>query len=488
MTVEPLHVKTKFYIAALACIAAGLTLASRAWTSEETDPKPLLVAIFVGCMALAWLFPLHFTFKTKLYVDAAVVVATILLFEPAVAMLIAGVGTFLAHTLRPADRDWTQAIFNAAQAMILAATGGLLLAAAGWDTEHPAFAAPGPLLLLAVAGVVMHVLSVLGVATVVALEARQPILESWWQAFLAGPRIEFLSQISLFCIGVLAAIAVDAQSWALVLLVAPVVAVYALLRQQNHLRQEAERARQASEASLAATQRVAHLGSWAWDVTAGAQEWSEEARRIFGIAPDAPQTTYETFLGSIDARDRDVVRLALQEALDQAKAVQIDYRIRLADGTERLVQHEADVHSDPAGRAIQMAGTIQDVTDRKDLEAQLADFNERERIGRELAKARRRLAESREDERLRLAWALHDGPVQDLLAISYQLAALQPAIDGEKAGDPPGAVLETTRRELLDVVGQLRGMIGELRPAGLADLGLAAALEGYVAGIQRRAT
>ena len=41
--------------------------------------------------------------------------------------------------------------------------------------------------------------------------------------------------------------------------------------------------------------------------------------------------------------------------------------------------------------------------------------------------------------------------------------------------------LEGMRRELLDVVAQLRGIIGELRPAGLEELGLTNALEGCVA-------
>jgi len=38
---------------------------------------------------------------------------------------------------------------------------------------------------------------------------------------------------------------------------------------------------------------------------------------------------------------------------------------------------------------------------------------------------------------------------------------------------------------LLNVVTQLRGLIGELRPAGLEEFGLATALEGYVARLQR---
>lgn len=91
-----------------------------------------------------------------------------------------------------------------------------------------------------------------------------------------------------------------------------------------------------------------------------------------------------------------------------------------------------------------------------------------------LSDARRRLAASREAERGWLARQLHDGPVQDLLALSYQLAhaASDPS---QEASDVAGM-----RQQVLEVVGRLRNLIGELRPPGLAEFGLEAALEGLV--------
>jgi PAS domain S-box-containing protein len=113
------------------------------------------------------------------------------------------------------------------------------------------------------------------------------------------------------------------------------------------------------------------------------------------------------------------------------------------------------------------------------------DITERQRADAELAAARRRLAASRETERLRLARELHDGPVQDLLAVSYELAhesALATA--AQPAGDLSTA-MDQTRTLLLAVVGQLRGVVGELRPPGLIEFGLPAALRGFVTGLQR---
>ncbi len=38
------------------------------------------------------------------------------------------------------------------------------------------------------------------------------------------------------------------------------------------------------EALLVEAERVAHLGSWAWDLASGEIEWSEELYRILGLS------------------------------------------------------------------------------------------------------------------------------------------------------------------------------------------------------------
>lgn len=136
----------------------------------------------------------------------------------------------------------------------------------------------------------------------------------------------------------------------------------------------------------------------------------------------------------------------------------------------------------------------------------------------ELTEAHHRLVESREAEQLRLARELHDGAVQQLLGISYQLAnsagvtndtgqvsgTALPATPVETklrdelessgnhvvlpdASNPPRYSLtgDTIRQEVLGVVSQLRNLIGELRPPGLEEFGLPTALEGYIAKVQR---
>jgi two-component system NarL family sensor kinase len=87
-----------------------------------------------------------------------------------------------------------------------------------------------------------------------------------------------------------------------------------------------------------------------------------------------------------------------------------------------------------------------------------------------------------EDERRRLAADLHDGPVQDLVAISYALGGVQ-----ARVGDPElVATLDTSGREVRTLIRRLRTLLVELYPDDLHRQGLEAALSDLLAGVQAR--
>ena len=102
----------------------------------------------------------------------------------------------------------------------------------------------------------------------------------------------------------------------------------------------------------------------------------------------------------------------------------------------------------------------------------------------ELALANQKQIFSQEQERRRLARELHDDTIQQILGLTFQLSSIRKrAIKRSNLEDGTKPLLDDidlVRRDLLDVVSQLRGMIAELRPAGLDELGLRVALEGYV--------
>ena len=131
-----------------------------------------------------------------------------------------------------------------------------------------------------------------------------------------------------------------------------------------------------SEERLADAQRIAQLGNWEWHLESGELHWSDEVYRIFGLPHDRFGATYEAFLDRVHPDDRPTVCEAVNAALEHGTPYAIDHRIVRPDGTERIVHEHAEVQRDENGRPVVMAGTVQDITERKEREQALARAKE----------------------------------------------------------------------------------------------------------------
>lgn len=119
-----------------------------------------------------------------------------------------------------------------------------------------------------------------------------------------------------------------------------------------------------SERSLAAAQRIAHLGSWEWDLGREEEWWSDEVYRILGLEPRSTTPTCQSFLAAVHPDDRERARAAVEEALRGGAPYDLDHRILLPDGSVRYVHEQAEVVARD-GRPAGMRGTIHDITTRR---------------------------------------------------------------------------------------------------------------------------
>ncbi len=145
-----------------------------------------------------------------------------------------------------------------------------------------------------------------------------------------------------------------------------------LARYREHL--EAEVAQRS--ARLTEAQRIAHLGNWEWDVVNNRLDWSDEIYRIFGLAPQQFGATYEAFLQAVHPEDQKAVNNEVRAAQEQGRSYSIDHRILLPDGTVRHVHEQGEVFRNDAGQAIKMLGTVQDITESKQVEEKIRKLNE----------------------------------------------------------------------------------------------------------------
>lgn len=134
---------------------------------------------------------------------------------------------------------------------------------------------------------------------------------------------------------------------------------------------KAERALINSEQRLANAQKIAHLGSWDWNIVSNELVWSDEIYRIFGVSPQAFDATYEAFLSFVHPGDRELVSQAVRATLTEKKTYSINHRIIRPDGAERIIHEQAEVIFDGAGSAVQMKGTALDITEREKAQAQI---------------------------------------------------------------------------------------------------------------------
>jgi PAS domain S-box-containing protein len=128
---------------------------------------------------------------------------------------------------------------------------------------------------------------------------------------------------------------------------------------------------------LLEAQALAHLGSWEWDIESGETDWSEEQFRIFGYEPGAVAVIYDTFLAALLPDDHDRVLAAINDALLGKRPLDLECRIVRPNGEVRVVHIRADVQRDSAVHPVTMAGTVLDITERKQVEEALRASEER---------------------------------------------------------------------------------------------------------------
>ncbi|MGZ5818416.1 MAG: bifunctional diguanylate cyclase/phosphodiesterase [Burkholderiaceae bacterium] len=132
-----------------------------------------------------------------------------------------------------------------------------------------------------------------------------------------------------------------------------------------------------SEHQLAEAQRLAHLGSWEWNISDNIVYWSDELYRIFGVDKENCRNSLEQYLGLIHPDDLQMTQDVIEKAMETHEPYKFVHRTILPDGSVKTVIGRGFVQSDDSGSAIRMYGTAQDVTDLKATEDLLRETEER---------------------------------------------------------------------------------------------------------------
>ena len=126
-----------------------------------------------------------------------------------------------------------------------------------------------------------------------------------------------------------------------------------------------------SELGLNRAQQVAHLGSFEWDLLSGDLKWSDEHYRLWGLHPGSVTPSLELFQQGIDPDDLGKLHEALQHARDNGMPFDFVYKLNRPDGSRCVMHSRGEYTFDDAGNAVKFEGTVQDITERTRIEAEL---------------------------------------------------------------------------------------------------------------------
>jgi PAS domain S-box-containing protein len=139
---------------------------------------------------------------------------------------------------------------------------------------------------------------------------------------------------------------------------------------------KAEDALREREAELGEAQRLAHIGSFYWDIKTDVIVASDELLRIYGFDPAIERVpNFRDQRGRCyPVEDWDRLKMAVRKALQSGAGYELDLR---AFCKERpiWVKARSEVLRNSAGEIIGMRGTVQDITERKATELALAERN-----------------------------------------------------------------------------------------------------------------
>jgi len=140
---------------------------------------------------------------------------------------------------------------------------------------------------------------------------------------------------------------------------------------------EREDALHRSEASLSEAQRIAHVGSWTWDMQTKRLEWSLETARILGVPQSQNGSSFDDLLLRAHSDDRAMVKDSIEKALTGEPQFDFRHRVVAADGSERVVREIGEVVRENRGKLIRVAATMHDITDRILADEKLIQSEER---------------------------------------------------------------------------------------------------------------
>ncbi|PKU25483.1 EAL domain-containing protein [Telmatospirillum siberiense] len=134
-------------------------------------------------------------------------------------------------------------------------------------------------------------------------------------------------------------------------------------------RRAAEEELRRSEERLRLALTASKTGVWEWNIHSHETFWSEECLKIANMQTSTP--VLRDFMKLLHPDDAPWVKREIAHCLAARKTFSAEFRIISSTGETRWVSNLGQPHYNGSNRPIRMVGTVQDITERRESEAQL---------------------------------------------------------------------------------------------------------------------
>lgn len=125
------------------------------------------------------------------------------------------------------------------------------------------------------------------------------------------------------------------------------------------------------EQKLKEAQRIGKIGSWTWHIPTNELHWSDEVYELYDLDKDTFEPTFENFVDMLPSGEQEKVEKIIDQILKGNHWEEVELKVEKPDGSMVYIQERGEVHYDNEGNPVEVSGTMQDVTARRENEEQL---------------------------------------------------------------------------------------------------------------------
>jgi len=131
------------------------------------------------------------------------------------------------------------------------------------------------------------------------------------------------------------------------------------------------------------------IGTWTWDIINDKIDWDQQVYRLLGVTPETFDGSLEAVLARLHPDDVAPHNQSVKQAIAEGVEHNSEFRVRWEDGSLHHIAARGRAIFNEAGVAVRMSGTVYDLSDRKQAEAQRLQLAQAQAARTEAEKANR---------------------------------------------------------------------------------------------------